>query len=177
MERKFLIFFCYFNGATIRQLITFAFHFVVDLASKLCWLIICWDLFYRLLGQTGLTHLVVRLVWSLSKQLGSIFQPTIIQMYQHSFLHWIYIQKWLNKYYFGRNIPLILLWQFNFVGRFLGPRGNSLNRVEASTDCRFLIRGRGSILIYYFRKCWYFQNNINFKIKSKLILNKISEQK
>ncbi|CAN6890452.1 unnamed protein product [Brassica oleracea] len=42
---------------------------------------------------------------------------------------------------------------FNFVGRFLGPRGNSLNRVEASTDCRVLIRGRGSILIYYFRKC------------------------
>ncbi|XP_013657882.2 KH domain-containing protein At5g56140-like [Brassica napus] len=32
---------------------------------------------------------------------------------------------------------------FNFVGRFLGPRGNSLNRVEASTDCRVLIRGRG----------------------------------
>lgn len=35
--------------------------------------------------------------------------------------------------------------QFNFVGRLLGPRGNSLKRVEASTDCRVLIRGRGSI--------------------------------
>ncbi|KAL6547026.1 hypothetical protein OROMI_022747 [Orobanche minor] len=34
---------------------------------------------------------------------------------------------------------------FNFVGRLLGPRGNSLKRVEATTDCRVLIRGRGSI--------------------------------
>jgi len=35
--------------------------------------------------------------------------------------------------------------QFNFVGRLLGPRGNSLKRVEAATECRVLIRGRGSI--------------------------------
>lgn len=35
--------------------------------------------------------------------------------------------------------------QYNFVGRLLGPRGNSLKRVEASTECRVLIRGRGSI--------------------------------
>ncbi|CAH8392201.1 unnamed protein product [Eruca vesicaria subsp. sativa] len=34
---------------------------------------------------------------------------------------------------------------FNFVGRLLGPRGNFLKQVEASTDCRVLIRGRGSI--------------------------------
>ncbi|KAI4306280.1 hypothetical protein L6164_029570 [Bauhinia variegata] len=34
---------------------------------------------------------------------------------------------------------------YNFVGRLLGPRGNSLKRVEASTECRVLIRGRGSI--------------------------------
>ncbi|KAK4398683.1 KH domain-containing protein [Sesamum angolense] len=34
---------------------------------------------------------------------------------------------------------------YNFVGRLLGPRGNSLKRVEATTDCRVLIRGRGSI--------------------------------
>ncbi|KAE9458397.1 hypothetical protein C3L33_09711, partial [Rhododendron williamsianum] len=37
------------------------------------------------------------------------------------------------------------LLQYNFVGRLLGPRGNSLKRVEASTECRVLIRGRGSI--------------------------------
>lgn len=35
--------------------------------------------------------------------------------------------------------------QFNFVGRLLGPRGNSLKRVEASTGCRVYIRGKGSI--------------------------------
>lgn len=40
---------------------------------------------------------------------------------------------------------LHLLLQYNFVARLLGPRGNSLKRVEASTDCRVLIRGRGSI--------------------------------
>ncbi|XP_020580755.1 KH domain-containing protein SPIN1-like isoform X2 [Phalaenopsis equestris] len=34
---------------------------------------------------------------------------------------------------------------FNFVGRLLGPRGNSLKRVEVSTGCRVYIRGKGSI--------------------------------
>lgn len=38
-----------------------------------------------------------------------------------------------------------MLLQYNFVGRLLGPRGNSLKRVEANTECRVLIRGRGSI--------------------------------
>lgn len=37
------------------------------------------------------------------------------------------------------------LFQFNFVGRLLGPRGNSLKRVEACTGCRVYIRGQGSI--------------------------------
>ncbi|KAK7284040.1 hypothetical protein RIF29_13791 [Crotalaria pallida] len=35
--------------------------------------------------------------------------------------------------------------QYNFVGRILGPRGNSLKRVEAMTECRVYIRGRGSV--------------------------------
>ncbi|KAJ6800084.1 C2 and GRAM domain-containing protein [Iris pallida] len=43
------------------------------------------------------------------------------------------------------DIPVDKYPTFNFVGRLLGPRGNSLKRVEASTDCRVLIRGRGSI--------------------------------
>ncbi|KAL1820874.1 hypothetical protein DCAR_0417236 [Daucus carota subsp. sativus] len=43
------------------------------------------------------------------------------------------------------DIPVDHYPNFNFVGRLLGPRGNSLKRVEASTDCRVLIRGRGSI--------------------------------
>ncbi|EAZ24441.1 hypothetical protein OsJ_08192 [Oryza sativa Japonica Group] len=43
------------------------------------------------------------------------------------------------------DIPVDKYPTFNFVGRILGPRGNSLKRVEATTDCRVLIRGRGSI--------------------------------
>ncbi|KAL3643214.1 hypothetical protein CASFOL_014029 [Castilleja foliolosa] len=43
------------------------------------------------------------------------------------------------------DIPVDQYPHFNFVGRLLGPRGNSLKRVEATTDCRVLIRGRGSI--------------------------------
>ncbi|XP_047252991.1 KH domain-containing protein At3g08620 isoform X4 [Capsicum annuum] len=35
--------------------------------------------------------------------------------------------------------------EFNFVGRLLGPRGNSLKRVEVTTGCRVFIRGKGSI--------------------------------
>ncbi|KAL2473156.1 KH domain-containing protein [Forsythia ovata] len=43
------------------------------------------------------------------------------------------------------DIPVDQYPNYNFVGRLLGPRGNSLKRVEATTECRVLIRGRGSI--------------------------------
>ncbi|KAH7843304.1 hypothetical protein Vadar_014995 [Vaccinium darrowii] len=43
------------------------------------------------------------------------------------------------------DIPVDQYPNYNFVGRLLGPRGNSLKRVEGSTECRVLIRGRGSI--------------------------------
>ncbi|KAE9606066.1 hypothetical protein Lal_00024938 [Lupinus albus] len=43
------------------------------------------------------------------------------------------------------DIPYDSYPNFNFVGRLLGPRGNSLRRVEATTGCRVYIRGRGSI--------------------------------
>ncbi|KAL9675536.1 hypothetical protein QQ045_003738 [Rhodiola kirilowii] len=42
-------------------------------------------------------------------------------------------------------IPVDAYPNFNFVGRLLGPRGNSLKRVEATTGCRVFIRGNGSI--------------------------------
>ncbi|KAG0469105.1 hypothetical protein HPP92_018433 [Vanilla planifolia] len=42
-------------------------------------------------------------------------------------------------------VPVDAYPNFNFVGRLLGPRGNSLKRVEASTGCRVYIRGKGSI--------------------------------
>ncbi|XP_021288886.1 KH domain-containing protein At5g56140 [Herrania umbratica] len=43
------------------------------------------------------------------------------------------------------DIPVEKYPNYNFVGRLLGPRGNSLKRVEANTECRVLIRGQGSI--------------------------------
>ncbi|XP_051143293.1 KH domain-containing protein At3g08620-like isoform X3 [Andrographis paniculata] len=43
------------------------------------------------------------------------------------------------------DIPVDKYPDYNFVGRLLGPRGNSLKRVEASTGCRIYIRGRGSV--------------------------------
>ncbi len=43
------------------------------------------------------------------------------------------------------DIPVDKFPSYNFVGRLLGPRGNSLKRVEATTQCRVLIRGCGSI--------------------------------
>ncbi|XP_031480933.1 KH domain-containing protein At5g56140 isoform X1 [Nymphaea colorata] len=46
---------------------------------------------------------------------------------------------------FRIDIPADKYPSYNFVGRLLGPRGNSLKRVEATTECRVLIRGRGSI--------------------------------
>ncbi|KAL5982895.1 hypothetical protein ACLOJK_016974 [Asimina triloba] len=43
------------------------------------------------------------------------------------------------------NVPVDKFPNYNFVGRLLGPRGNSLKRVEATTQCRVYIRGRGSV--------------------------------
>ena len=42
-------------------------------------------------------------------------------------------------------IPTDTYPNFNFIGRLLGPRGNSLKRIEATTGCRVFIRGKGSI--------------------------------
>ncbi|KAJ8542790.1 hypothetical protein K7X08_005313 [Anisodus acutangulus] len=64
-------------------------------------------------------------------------------------------QNWLNtqsnssglivKRTIRIDIPVDQYPSYNFVGRLLGPRGNSLKRVEATAECRVLIRGRGSI--------------------------------
>ncbi|KAI5079736.1 hypothetical protein GOP47_0005215 [Adiantum capillus-veneris] len=43
------------------------------------------------------------------------------------------------------DVPVDTYPNFNFVGRLLGPRGNSLKRVENNTGCRVFIRGRGSV--------------------------------
>ncbi|XP_027113267.1 KH domain-containing protein At1g09660/At1g09670 isoform X1 [Coffea arabica] len=43
------------------------------------------------------------------------------------------------------DVPVDKFPNYNFVGRILGPRGNSLKRVEAMTECRIYIRGQGSV--------------------------------
>lgn len=37
------------------------------------------------------------------------------------------------------------LFQFNFVGRILGPQGHTIKELEKSTGCRIMVRGRGSM--------------------------------
>ncbi len=36
-------------------------------------------------------------------------------------------------------------FQFNFVGRILGPRGMTAKQLEADTGCKIMVRGRGSM--------------------------------
>ena len=36
---------------------------------------------------------------------------------------------------------------YNFIGRILGPCGNSVRRLEEITGCRILIRGKGSVKV------------------------------
>eukprot|EP00761_Pharyngomonas_kirbyi_P008505 gb/GECH01008516.1/.p1 GENE.gb/GECH01008516.1/~~gb/GECH01008516.1/.p1 ORF type:complete len:504 (+),score=188.59 gb/GECH01008516.1/:1-1512(+) len=43
------------------------------------------------------------------------------------------------------NIPVDKYPRYNFIGKILGPRGKYLKRIETQTDCRILIRGRGSM--------------------------------
>ena len=93
--------------------------------------------------KTGWALKVAHPVLLLRELLEWIFLSTNILMYKSSAL-------FLANYYFcciffSAASDIHLLLQYNFVGRLLGPRGNSLKRVEASTDCRVLIRGRGSI--------------------------------
>ncbi|XP_011095627.1 KH domain-containing protein At5g56140-like isoform X1 [Sesamum indicum] len=81
---------------------------------------------------------------------ASPFQSDLSSMMQPSS-----VQNWLGsqgsssglivKRTLRVDIPVEQYPNYNFVGRLLGPRGNSLKRVEATTDCRVLIRGRGSI--------------------------------
>ncbi|KAL5229101.1 hypothetical protein ABZP36_017366 [Zizania latifolia] len=54
-------------------------------------------------------------------------------------------QSYIVKKIVRLEVPTDAYPHFNFIGRLLGPRGNSLKRVEASTGCRVFIRGKGSI--------------------------------
>ncbi|KAJ0986937.1 hypothetical protein J5N97_005293 [Dioscorea zingiberensis] len=81
---------------------------------------------------------------------ASAFQPERMGILQPSAAHgWLGSQGsssgLIVKKTIRVDIPVDKYPAYNFVGRLLGPRGNSLKRVEASTECRVLIRGRGSI--------------------------------
>ncbi|KAL9444809.1 hypothetical protein AB3S75_017902 [Citrus x aurantiifolia] len=109
------------------------------------------------LGQSGLEHASPLTSGGIFSNggadmngLASRFQSEISGLMQSSSA-----QNWLSsqgsssglivKRTIRVDIPVEKYPNFNFVGRLLGPRGNSLKRVEASTECRVLIRGRGSI--------------------------------
>lgn len=36
-------------------------------------------------------------------------------------------------------------FQFNFVGRILGPRGMTAKQLEQETGCKIMVRGKGSM--------------------------------
>ena len=37
------------------------------------------------------------------------------------------------------------MFQFNFVGRILGPRGLTAKQLEQETGCKVMVRGKGSM--------------------------------
>ncbi|KAK8712411.1 hypothetical protein V6N13_147651 [Hibiscus sabdariffa] len=109
------------------------------------------------LGQSGLEHASPLTSGGMFSNGGadmnrwiSRFQSEVPALVQPSLT-----ENWLNsqgsssglivKRTIRVDIPVDKYPNYNFVGRLLGPRGNSLKRVEANTECRVLIRGRGSI--------------------------------
>ena len=51
----------------------------------------------------------------------------------------------LKSIYSNISNLLIFLLQFNFVGKLLGPKGNSLKRLQEDTMCKMAVLGRGSM--------------------------------
>ncbi|KAK4575466.1 hypothetical protein RGQ29_026432 [Quercus rubra] len=117
----------------------------------------CYRLINQVLGQSGLEHASPLASGGIFSNGGadvngwaSRFQSEVSGLIQPSSA-----QNWLSsqcsssglivKRTLRVDIPVEKYPNYNFVGRLLGPRGNSLKRVEASTECRVLIRGRGSI--------------------------------
>lgn len=48
-------------------------------------------------------------------------------------------------FHFLMNKHSVIIFQFNFVGRVIGPRGMTLREVETTTGCKLLVRGKGSM--------------------------------
>ena len=49
------------------------------------------------------------------------------------------LQKFMSLNY------LFCYFQFNFVGRILGPRGMTTKQLEQETGCKIMVRGKGSM--------------------------------
>lgn len=43
------------------------------------------------------------------------------------------------------NLYVEIYLQFNFVGKLLGPKGNSMKRLQEETMCKMAVLGRGSM--------------------------------
>lgn len=72
-------------------------------------------------------------------------KPTYFQM----FFYWLW-GNWGN--HLGSRqcerptvLPFLSLLQFNFVGKLLGPRGNSMKRLQEETGAKMSILGKGSM--------------------------------
>ncbi|KAJ0046099.1 hypothetical protein Pint_03649 [Pistacia integerrima] len=130
---------CYFFYDRMLSM-SFGFHENAYLkCSWSCWLI--WLELHGLLWICLNVFLILKWLWE-SLEISSLVQPTSAQ-------NWLSSQGSSSGLIVKRtirvDIPVDQFPSYNFVGRLLGPRGNSLKRVEASTECRVLIRGRGSI--------------------------------
>ncbi|XP_059441140.1 KH domain-containing protein At5g56140 isoform X2 [Corylus avellana] len=111
----------------------------------------------QVLGQSGLEHASPLASGGIFSNGGADLNgwPSRFQSEMSGLLQPSSAQNWLSsqgsssgliaKRTMRVDIPVEKYPNYNFVGRLLGPRGNSLKRVEASTECRVLIRGRGSI--------------------------------
>ncbi|KAL6195235.1 hypothetical protein ACLB2K_030855 [Fragaria x ananassa] len=109
------------------------------------------------LGQSGLEHASPLASGGMFSNGGADMDgwATRFQSEMSTLLQPLSTQNWLGsqvsssglivKRTIRVDIPVDKYPTYNFVGRLLGPRGNSLKRVEATTECRVLIRGRGSI--------------------------------
>ena len=40
---------------------------------------------------------------------------------------------------------VLIMLQFNFIGKLLGPKGNTLKRMQDETGCKMAILGKGSM--------------------------------
>lgn len=64
---------------------------------------------------------------------------TLINGFQFIFKITLLTQEIIDSFPFHSNI------QFNFVGKLLGPKGNSMKRLQEDTMCKMAVLGRGSM--------------------------------